>query len=826
MKNKRIKISGRLLLQDILQKIQSQTSLFFEKINDRYYIIRDKTQNKNQVCGILIDGETGIPLEGASIKKMSNGSVVTTDDRGYFYLHSKNSQQDTVNIRFLGYNTQKYLINELSEKQCKKIYLYQNNQQLEEVLIQEYVTQGFSKEKLSGAVIFDPNKLSLLPRLIEPDILKSVQFLPGVESTTEKASELFIRGSNSDQNLILWDGIKVYNSGHFFNLLSAFNPYVTESVKVSRGFSPLQYDSRIGGIIDISSKSSIPKDFGIGIGSNLTHADVYAEVPLGKKVGLVVSGRRSITDIVDTPTTENYNKRVFNNRFSGFSIEEAFIPDDIIIEDNSIGYQDYTAKIIPDFSSTNKLSISGFYHENHSDNNFYLDSGDFLSSPFFEFTEQNTLNNQNFGFGINWVKEWGTDLSMTASSYYTDVNQQYTDFFQEFSIDEGLELTSRTKLKNDLQDFGASTRLNWQFHKKHQLAIGYHFSRVRIQGNLANIVNDFIVDIESFVENNQKGKNTTQAAYIEDIFKINKKISLNIGVKGNYFSTIDDFYIEPRIGITFSLANNINANILAERKHQVIDQVVVPLSSLFLVDFNTWRLRSQSDLDQQPIIISDQISTNFTWNQKNWLIELEGYYKKGEGIDDISNAIGDNDISGFGTSSTFGVDVLIKRKINHYSTWLTYSYIDQEFRFDNFKQRKPFPGFLDITHNLSWIHSYLLGNLEFSLGWNIRTGRPYTPVEGTIVDEEGVTVLLFGDVNSKRLEPYHRLDFSTSYRFNLAKDSKWRGRIALSIINAYNRENILDRRSSLVNRNDDSKGLDFDVTSLGFTPNISFRIDF
>ncbi|KAA1241001.1 carboxypeptidase-like regulatory domain-containing protein, partial [Aquimarina sp. RZ0] len=237
IKGKSIKIAGALALQEILQKIQAQTTLFFEKINNRYYIIRENTENATHICGQLINSETGEPLKGASIKKRSNGSITVSDDQGYFYLPLKNKEEDSITISFLGYYTIEQSISELSAEQCKKMYLNQQNQELEEVVIQEYITKGFSKERSSGAVLFNPSKLSLLPRLIEPDILKSVQFLPGIESTTEKASELFIRGSNSDQNLVLWDGIKVYNSGHFFDLLSVFNPYVTESVKVSRSFA-------------------------------------------------------------------------------------------------------------------------------------------------------------------------------------------------------------------------------------------------------------------------------------------------------------------------------------------------------------------------------------------------------------------------------------------------------------------------------------------------------------------------------------------------------------------------------------------------------------
>ncbi len=104
---------------------------------------------------------------------------------------------------------------------------------LEEVLISDYITQGISK-KQNGAIEVAPKKLGILPGLIEPDVLLSLQLLPGIQSSSETASGLQIRGSSPDQNLVLFDGIKMYQSGHFFGLISSFNPYVTKKISLYR----------------------------------------------------------------------------------------------------------------------------------------------------------------------------------------------------------------------------------------------------------------------------------------------------------------------------------------------------------------------------------------------------------------------------------------------------------------------------------------------------------------------------------------------------------------------------------------------------------------
>ncbi|WP_188112118.1 TonB-dependent receptor plug domain-containing protein [Aquimarina sp. RZ0] len=816
-KDKNVKIIGKLLLEEVLKKIQSQTSLFFEKIDDRYYVIRDASQNQNLLCIQLLDGETIIPLEGASIKKKRSGTIITSDDQGYSNLYLKQEEQDTISIHFLGYQDIEYAVSDLRNEKCKKIYLYQNNQELEEVLIQEYVTRGFSKEKLSGSVVLDPSQLGLLPRLIEPDILKSVQFLPGIESTTEKASELFIRGSNSDQNLILWDGIKIYNSGHFFNLLSAFNPYVTESVKVSRGFAALQYDSRTGGVIDIKSKNKVPKDVGFGFGSNLTHLDAYLEFPLGDKIGVIVSGRKSITDLIDTPTTDMYNTRIFRNRFSGFSFENTFSPDEMVTVDTTIDYQDFTAKIIANLTDSSKLTASGFLFEDKT-NSDIIRSASTNPSATFEVITIDDFFTLNRGAGINWEKKWGDTFSITTNGYYTDTQLEHININRAVNLNNQDNVLNLEDIYEDrLKDFGGSANFRWTPSKKHTIITGYDFSSIKITDMQTR---QNLIDGEITFEEGAEEKNETQSVYIEDTFNIGNKVSINLGLKGNHFSVRDRFFLEPKLGMEFSLAKGINAKITGERKHQVVDLIPTGILGFFSVDIQSWILRTPS---YGPVLRGDQIGTGLIINKKDWFIELESYYKEIDGADTF-NAIGENDNSSFGTSRTFGGDLLIKKNFDRYSTWITYSYIDQELRFEE-QEEQSFSGSFDITHNFAWIHSYLLGNFEFSLGWNIKTGLPYTPVLSNEINiDTGFFEIEYGTLNSKRLPTYHRLDFSTSYRFTLSKNSKWRGKIALSFINLYDRKNVLARRAT-EQRSSDGE-ISSDVLSLGFTPNLSFRMDF
>ena len=99
------------------------------------------------------------------------------------------------------------------------------------MILYKFLTTGLIKQQ-DGSITLNIEDFGILPGLIEPDILQTVQALPGIKSIDETVSDINIRGGTNDQNLILWDGIKMYQSGHFFGLISAFNPHLTDKVTI------------------------------------------------------------------------------------------------------------------------------------------------------------------------------------------------------------------------------------------------------------------------------------------------------------------------------------------------------------------------------------------------------------------------------------------------------------------------------------------------------------------------------------------------------------------------------------------------------------------
>ncbi|MDY8136441.1 TonB-dependent receptor [Aquimarina sp. 2201CG5-10] len=817
VENERISINETDILSNILQKIQSQTSLVFEKVNERYYVIRKKSKKgKVSICGYLIDDMTKEPLSGATVTNITkSNTTVTTDKVGYFEMFLS-EPQDIISLRFLGYRTRDFKAKDLSSEECRKIFLSEDNFNLGEVHITEYVTSGTSRDSVTGAVHIDPSKLGILPRLVEPDVLQTLQFLPGIQSPNETASGLFIRGGTPDHNLVLWDGIKMYSSGHFFDLISIFNPYITEDVKLYRGGTEARYGSRVSGVIDIKSKNEIPDDFGAGFGFNLTNIDAFIETPITEDFGLIISGRRAFTDFLETTTYRSYSDRAFQT--IRFFLDNEALSQEMTESENVFYFNDYTVKAIAKPTDSDKIVASTIFTNNKLDYTFnVLNVAGF--NEVFDDRQNDNLEFVNRGLNLSWDKEWDDSFSHSIQAYFSNFDFDY-EGERDVIADDGFVLFENDIVeKNSIRDVGFNIHTDWKIDNTSSIVSGYEFST-----NKVLYTADYSAENFTFDDINH---NVTHAVYGEYRANLGKKVNINVGLRVNSFSVIDDYFLEPRLNIDVKLHKNLKARLSAEVKNQVISQVSNYLPNDFNLDNQVWLLANPDFISN---LSSRQFSGGFEFSKNQWYLDVDTYYKTTEGLTSFVN--GFNGVLGFteGKNDVFGVDVLLKKRIHDYRTWIGYSWGNQDFKFPEVNNGISFSGNFDITHYFSWVHSYQLDNFEFSLGWNIRTGRPFTPARGV----RETTTAFFIDyerVNSERLDDYHRLDFSASYKFNFSKNQKWKGKIGFSLFNLYDRKNILNRIYAIRLDNSNPAGTkallqEIDTFSSGITPNLSFRVNF
>ncbi|GAA4275034.1 TonB-dependent receptor [Aquimarina gracilis] len=791
-------------LDEVLTTLQTLTNLNFKKISDRQVIV-SAPNTKVEVCGYLFDETTNEPLSFASILIESSKTGTVANDDGFFQLGD--IDQDTpIRIQHVGYRDKLMKAGDFKVSKCPRIPLFMQSTSLEEVLIVEYITTGIDKN-IDGSFEFSSEDLGILPGQSEPDILQSIQLIPGINSPDETATGILIRGGSPDQNLILWDDIKMYNAGHFFGMLSAFNPNVVNKTKVFKGGADPKYGDRVSGVIDITSDIDVPKTFNGGAGINGTHADLFIKAPLGKHVGLIISGRRSYTDFIESPTYKALSEKVFQNT----KIAEGANPipseedeeqedgeNEQDIGDNNFFFYDTSLKLIVDASKNDKIMVSSIYTNN--DLAFEIsDEEDFINDD---------LEIRNEGASLSWIGSKGKRFHHSLKAYYSSYDSDYLFTAQEDQIIEEQSIR-----RNTVEDIGADIRIGYDFNSKNTLILGYQISNNDVFYAITRES-----DFETPINESDLVKNVANAVYANYKFLPGKKSFINLGLRGSHYSTLDDFYIEPRLNIEYPITQTLRVKGTGELRYQPISQ---------LVEFEDTQLRLENNIwihanDEIPVLESTQFSGGLLFSKNDWNFEIDGYYKNIDGLTSVTNGFTtlDTDLS-TGESRIVGVDVLLRKKIKNFRTWIGYTFNDIEYTFPEI-QENSFPGNNDITHNFRISNTLEANNWEFSLGWVWRSGAPFT--DATLVNEE----IEFGGINAERLPEYHRLDISAIHRFNFSSSSSWKGQLGISIRNVYNRKVPI----SISYRADEEPVTgnveleELQQRSLGITPNLVFRMSF
>ncbi len=800
VKNKKVTLDvHNTSLDEILINLKALTNLEFKKISERQVII-NYPNNKVEVCGYLFDNTTNEPLPFASILLENKNVGVITDENGYFQLGDI-ELDEKISIQYVGYTHTTLSASYFKASICPRIPLIAEATALDEILIVEYITKGIDKN-IDGSFTISNEELGILPGQSEPDVLQSIQLVPGIHSPDESASGIQIRGGSPDQNLILWDDIKMYNTGHFFGMISVFNPNIIKDAKIFKGGADPKYGDRVSGIIDISSDREVPEKLNGGVGINGTHADMFLKIPVTNAIGIVLSGRRSYTDVLETPTYTTLSEKVFQNT----KIIEALNPlplemdddDDEILEKigkNNFFFYDASAKLILDVTKNDKVMVSSIYTNN--DLAFEInDDEDVITDD---------LEIKNEGISFSWKGTKKNHFHHSLKAYYSKYNSDYL-----FTERQELIIENQSVRKNTVQDIGVDSNITYDLNSKNFLTFGYQYSDSDVFYTITKEG-----EFETPINESNTTNNKTNSIYTNYKIIPENKSFINIGLRTSHYSIINKLYLEPRVNIEYPLTSSLRAKASGEIRYQPISQ---------LVEFEETQLRLENNLwvytnNRIPILESTQFSGGLLFSKNKWNFEIDGYYKNINGLTSITNGFNviNSDLS-IGKSMIYGVDILLKKKFNYFRTWLGYTFNDVEYTFSEI-QETSFPGNNDITHNFRISNSYTFKNWELSIGWLWRSGAPFTDAE--IVDEE----ILYKSTNAERLPTYHRLDISTIYRFNI---KGWRGSLGASIQNIYNRKIPLSVSYRL---DDNSNNGEIELNklqqrSMGITPNAFFRISF
>ena len=682
------------------------------------------------------------------------------------------------------------------------------------IVIKDYLTDGIDLENNGAYNRIRPQRIGALPGQVEPDIMRTIQFLPGVVSTDGSASSVHIRGGTPDQNLILWEDIPIYHSAHYFGMLSAFNPFIIDKMDVHRGGFDAEYGGRISGVIDLKSEDYTLRKSNFGVGANFVNVFAQGGISLlDNKASVIFSLRRSIADLIKTPTFENINRRVHQGfLFEPLSLNK--IPDGIRIIDE-FNYLDGNLKFSYKVSPKDELTVSGFFNTN-----------DFTSL----IMDENRMGEQidsfylkNNGVNISWNHQWNSNFSTKVMGVFTDYKYDY-----DYSV------TTFNQNNKDKSGEKSSAIQEQQFHLINTYRTSSN-SLIKLGYQLSNFDVEFKIDRRT-QDDQQINEDLTIQSKIHTVYGTfgtdnSKRLGVNFGLRANHFEIKKSTHLEPRVRLWYRLNENWKVYANSGKYFQFLSQIVEIQGDQASIQTPVWALAGGNEV---PILEAIQHQLGMLFDKDNWVIDFQVYAKNIDGLTSLATGFTE-DLQGkyrLGEAKIRGFDILLKKRWNNYRTWMSYSRTATEYRFNKFFDQNFSPE-NHIPHSFHWVHVLKKDEWEFSLGWKIASGSPYSNRDNfeVVMEQNGGPKQsirpIINEFNDLRLTAQHQLDASITYTLAPNQKRNWNGTFGVSLFNIYNQRNIYQRALFMeVRPNENPRLVYTNKTDLGFTPNVLVKFDF
>lgn len=727
---------------------------------------------KITISGVIQDVENGEALIGATIYDLVNRQGTVTNNYGFFSYTLEKRNVDLV-FSFVGY--QPFLLKK-ELIQDTTIYIKLNPlHELQEVIIEGHKTDPNYDNTQMGSVHVPLRQIKSMPPLMgEVDVLKVIQLLPGVQSGTEGASGIYVRGGGPDQNLILYDGVPVYNVTHLFGFFSVFNADAINHVELIKGGFPARYGGRLSSVIDIKMKEGNMKKIQAEGAIGLIASKLTLEGPITRdKTSFLVSGRRTYLDFLTKPFIRNAT------------------------HGNNMGYYfyDLNGKINHIINEKNRLYFS-FYNG---------DDVGYSNSDRSQSINQEQIRNRS-AFGINWGNtisaiRWNhiftNKLFANFTGTYTRYNFRIFSEQERFGTNDGEEFNEfySSDYRSGILDYGLKMDFDYipnsnQFIKFGANYIFHEFS----PGVFESISKDDSIG-------NLGGNQTyarEYALYAENDHRVNSMLKINIGLHLSGFLVEDQhyYYLQPRLSSRYRIneTSSIKASLvtMAQYIHLLTNAGLGLPTDLWVPA--TAAIGPQRSWQGSVGYYNTSRKSGVEWNIEAYYKEMDGLIEYEDGASFVSVEKNWEEKVEIGKGRSFGVEMFVQRKVGKTTGWVGYTLSKTERLFENINFNQWFPFRYDRTHDVSLTLSHHLSDkIHLSGTWVYGTGNaisfPTTVYKSITNPEAGITggiVEHYESRNNFRMRDYHRLDLGVSF----IKEKKWGTRSwNISIYNVYNRMN-------------------------------------
>jgi hypothetical protein len=740
--------------------------------------LNSKGQNKPSIIsGYIEDEATGERLPGASVYCPETLNGVQTNPYGFFSIKPTEACSK-IEIRVIGYHPR--TLNLYSSIDSTIIIkLTRNVIEIEEIVVQAH-TKHPSMNR-GGLCQLTPSQIEKIPMILgESDILKAYQMMPGVQTAIQGTSGMVVRGSDPGQNLILLDGVPVYNASHLFGLFSVFDPEAIKSSSLLKGTFPARYGGRVSSVMDIRMKEGNNQEFKGVVSIGLISSKILLEGPISKgKTSFMVSARTTYLDIISYPFQRLLNGENALWKYNFHDLN--FKINHIASEKNRFYFSVYKGK--DDYSFSGKYS-------------------DLSGSK--EIEEKNGFDWGNFTSTFRWNIEASKRLFCNTTLIFSNYGFNSNSYHKITDKTDGSGNTSLTDLNfsSGIRDYGLTVDFDYLAGKNHQLRFGGLYTNHRFKPGVN------IIDFKDFggllsadtIKNYNVIINHEAAIYLEDEWVISQKWMLQAGIRGMLYNSQSKNYFnfEPRLFLKYSIDRNSWTGISYSKTSQNIH-----LLTNSSVGFPT----------DQWVPITEKVKPvfadhyNISYNlqlEKGMSLSVESFLKNMHNIIEYkenANLKDDwQDIIEQGKGIAYGLEILIKKESGKITGWLAYTLSKSDRMFLNINNAVAFPYKYDRRHDFKIVLMYPINNnIDLSANWVLTSGHAVTLPLERIVSSSATEGLLYGyqypqevytyDLkNNFRMPVYHRLDISLNFNKKLTNFNRT---LSIGLYNAYAKQNAL-----------------------------------
>lgn len=733
----------------LIAYLQASSGLVFTLVSDNYVVIHRKETRKDKFCGVVHDADTRQPIAGASIRA-ANGERSVSDKRGYFAIAV--AAGTPISVSHLGYKKKSVVAATAAETDCPQLLLQKQVTELEQVAVQHFMTNGL-QINADRSYEMHPRQTALLPGLTEPDVLQTLQQLPGIVSIDQSVSNISVRAGSHDQNLFLWNGIRLFQTGHFFGLISAFNPNLPHAVTIYKNGTPALYGESVSGTILIDSKP----DQGAqqtSVGLNMINADFNSSFRTGEKTAWQFSGRRSLTDLFRSPVYKGYRERVFQHtKVTNFFADQSL---DYTSEEN-FSFYDLTAQVQHQIDARSSIRANAILIANNLE--VTQQSSVDLAA------ETSELKQTSLASNLQYERQWSTtqrsDVQIAVSNYKLYSQDFYEDNDQVIEqennvLDKMLAVNHRMLLP---QDWTLRMQYAWS-----DLAVANDSYRAntRTQQTLALQLNGGYGDFY-----------------------------LATGLRALHLLTYKRFRVEPRLAVSYRWAPPWTLTVAAEAKSQTAYQEIERQQDFFGIETRRWKL---ADDRSTPMLTSNQASLELQYQAYGWLLTGEAFVKKVHDIASGSQGFQNQFASSavIGDYTVKGVELLAQKRLGDFTAWLNFHVNDSKYYFQTLHPQV-FTNSYETPQAFRWGLIYASKRWEAAAGGIWSAGRYYTPPNSRIpsIADDGSLFVNYAQPNSSQLDDNLQLNASCSLLLLAGKRVRFKTGVAV--------QNILDD-TSVINR--------------------------